>query len=142
LSRVCAPGTVRVVEPRRLERYAQVHQAVGVVEGRLAKGRTGVDLLRAAFPPGSVTGAPKVEALRVIDELEGEARGAYCGAIGWLDDGGGMDLAVAIRTLSLEGDRVTWRVGGGVTFPSDPEAERIETLDKGRGLLCAVVGGS
>jgi len=142
LGRVCEPGTVRVTEPRRLERYATVHQAVGVVTGTLRRDASGVDAIRAAFPPGSVTGAPKVEALCAIDALEGEARGPYCGAIGWLDDGGGMDLAVAIRTLWVEGRRVTWRVGGGITLGSDPEAERLETLDKGLGLARAVVGAT
>jgi anthranilate/para-aminobenzoate synthase component I len=140
LGRVCEPGTVRVTEARRLERYATVFQAVGVVRGRLRRGASGVDLIRAAFPPGSVTGAPKVEALRAIDALEREARGAYCGAIGWLDDGGGMDLAVAIRTVVVADGKASWRVGGGVTLASDPEAERVETLDKGRALARAVAG--
>jgi para-aminobenzoate synthetase component 1 len=140
LGRACEPGTVRVTTPRRLERYATVHQAVAVVRGRLARGATGVDLVRAAFPPGSVTGAPKVEAMRAIDALEREARGPYCGAIGWLDDGGAMDLAVAIRTLAVAGGRVTWRVGGGVTLASDPEAERRETLAKAAALRRAVLG--
>ncbi|MCC7139726.1 MAG: anthranilate synthase component I family protein [Planctomycetes bacterium] len=140
LGRSCAPGTVRVVRPRRLERYATVHQAVGVVEGRLAPGRTGIDLVREAFPPGSVTGAPKVEAMKRIDALEAQARGPYCGAVGWIDEGGDLDLAVAIRTLTVAGGRVAYRVGGGVTLLSDPEAERVETLDKGRALARAVEG--
>ena len=89
----------------------------------------------------SVTGAPKVEAMRAIDELEREPRGPYCGALGWLDEGGDLDLSVAIRTLALDGDRVTFRAGGGVTLLSDPEAERLETLDKARALLAALGGG-
>jgi len=142
LSRSCRPGTVRVVRARRLERYATVHQAVAIVEGRLLDGASGVDLIRGAFPPGSVTGAPKVEAMKVIDRLEGEARGPYCGAIGWLDDGGDLDLAVAIRTLCVAGRCVSYRVGGGITLLSDPEEERVETLDKGRALGSAVVGAA
>ena len=129
-----------MARPRRLERYATVHQAVGVVEGRLAPGRTGIDLVREAFPPGSVTGAPKVEAMKRIDALEAQARGPYCGAVGWIDEGGDLDLAVAIRTLTVAGGRVAYRVGGGVTLLSDPEAERVETLDKGRALARAVEG--
>jgi para-aminobenzoate synthetase component 1 len=135
---VCRPGTVEVVTARRLERYATVFQAVAVVRGRLRGDAAGVDLVAAAFPPGSVTGAPKVEAMKVIDALEGEARGPYCGAIGWLDDGGDLDLAVAIRTVCVAGSRVSYRVGGGVTLLSDPEAERVETLHKGAALARAI----
>lgn len=140
LGRTCRPGSVRVVVPRRVERYATVFQGVGVVEGRLARGATGLDLVRGAFPPGSVTGAPKVEAMKVIDALEGEGRGPYCGAVGWLDDGGDLDLAVAIRTVIVAGGRASYRVGGGVTLLSDPEAERVETLTKGAALARALAG--
>jgi len=138
LGRTCRPGTVRVTVPRRIERYATVFQGVGVVEGRLVRGATGVDLVRGAFPPGSVTGAPKVEAMKVIDALEREGRGPYCGALGWLDDGGDLDLAVTIRTVIVAGRRASYRVGGGVTLLSDPEAERVETLTKGAALARAV----
>jgi para-aminobenzoate synthetase component 1 len=138
LGRSCAPGTVRVRTARRIESYPTVFQAVAVVEGRLERGRDGIDLVRGAFPPGSVTGAPKVEALRAIDALEGEPRGPYCGALGWFDEGGDLDLSVAIRTLSLDGDRVTFRVGGGVTLLSDPEEERRETVDKAAALVAAL----
>jgi anthranilate/para-aminobenzoate synthase component I len=117
-----------------------VHQAIGVVEGRLAPGKDRVDLLQAAFPPGSVTGAPKVRAMEVIDELEGEGRGPYCGALGWFDLGGDMDLSVAIRTIVVSGDVASYRVGGGITLRSDPDAEWRETLVKGRGLFAALAG--
>jgi para-aminobenzoate synthetase component 1 len=140
LSRVCEAGTVRVAVARRLIAFARVHQAIGVVRGRLAHGRDRVDLLAATFPPGSVTGAPKVRAMEVIDALEGEPRGPYCGAIGWMDAGGDMDLAVAIRTIVLSPTRATYRVGAGITLRSDPEAERRETLDKGSGLFAALSG--
>lgn len=142
LARVCRAGSVRVVAARRLEAFARVHQASAVVEGRLARGRDRVDLLQAAFPPGSVTGAPKVRALEVIDALEGEGRGPYCGALGWLDDGGAMDLSVAIRTLLLAGRRVCYRVGGGITLRSVPREEWRETLTKGRGLVAALRAGA
>jgi anthranilate/para-aminobenzoate synthase component I len=140
LGRSCEPGTVVVTRARRLERYATVHQAVGVVEGVLAEGVSGADLVKGAFPPGSVTGAPKVEAMKVIDELEGEARGPYCGAIGWFDDRGDCDLAVAIRTVWVSGGVAHYRVGGGVTLLSDPEEERVETLVKGRAPAAALSG--
>ncbi len=141
LSRSCAPGSVRVEMARRLERYATVHQAVGVVSGRLSRDVHPTEAIRRAFPPGSVTGAPKVEAMNVIDALEGEARGPYCGAIGWFDEGGDFDLAVAIRTVCLCASKVSYRVGGGVTWLSDPEDERIETLDKGAAIARAISGG-
>jgi para-aminobenzoate synthetase component 1 len=140
LARVCVPGSVRVAVPRRLLRLARVHQAIAVVRGRLAPGRDRTHLLEAAFPPGSVTGAPKVRAMEVIDALEGEARGPYCGAMGWFDAGGATDLAVLIRTLLYARGRVVYRVGGGVTLGSDPHEEWRETLDKGRGLFAALAG--
>lgn len=142
LARACRPGSVRVTQPRRLLPFARVHQAIGVVQGELARGRTRVDLLAACFPPGSVTGAPKVRAMEVIDALEGEGRGPYCGALGWLDAGGDMDLAVAIRTLLVAGRRASYRVGGGITLRSEPAAEWRETLAKGRGLQAALAGGT
>jgi para-aminobenzoate synthetase component 1 len=140
LARVCTPGTVRVRAARRLIPFARVFQAIGVVEGRLGPGRDRVDLLQAAFPPGSVTGAPKVRAMEVIDALEGEGRGPYCGALGWFDVGGDMDLAVAIRTLLVSRGLASYRVGGGITLRSDPVEEWRETLTKGRGLFAALAG--
>ena len=142
LARSCTPGTVRVRTPRRLEAYASVHQAVGVVSGRLREDCHPAEAVRRAFPPGSVTGAPKIEAMNVIDALEGAARGPYCGAIGWFDERGDFDLAVAIRTVCVAGTRVTYRVGGGVTWLSDPEAERVETLVKGAAMARAIAGGA
>ncbi|MDA1195856.1 MAG: anthranilate synthase component I family protein, partial [Planctomycetota bacterium] len=140
LARTCTAGTVRVTVPRRLLAFARVHQAIAVVRGRLAPGRDRLDALQAAFPPGSVTGAPKVRAMEIIDELEGEGRGPYCGALGWFDDAGGMDLAVAIRTLLVAGTRASYRVGGGITLGSTPHDEWRESLDKGRGLYAALCG--
>ncbi len=140
LARVCDAGTVRVTVPRRLIPFARVHQAIAVVRGRLAAGHDRVDALQAAFPPGSVTGAPKVRAMEIIDELEGEGRGPYCGALGWFDDAGGMDLAVAIRTILVTRATASYRVGGGITLGSDPHDEWRETLDKGRGLYHALCG--
>ena len=140
LARVCKAGTVRVVVARRLIPFARVHQAIAVVRGRLAGGCDRVDALEAAFPPGSVTGAPKVRAMEIIDELEDEGRGPYCGALGWFDEGGDMDLSVAIRTILLSGRSASYRVGGGITLGSDPHDEWRESLDKGRGLYAALCG--
>ena len=138
LARTCRPGSVRVRTARRLLRFAHVHQAIGVVRGTLRPGLDRRHALAAAFPPGSVTGAPKVRAMEILDELEGEGRGPYCGALGWFDLAGDMDLSVAIRTLVRAGDAVSYRVGGGITLGSDPEAEWRETLAKGRGLFDAL----
>ena len=140
VSRVCLPGSVEVAVARRILRLPRVHQAIAVVRGRLAPGRTRVDAVVAAFPPGSVTGAPKVRAMEILDEHEQEGRGPYCGALGLFDEGGDMDLAVAIRTLLVAQGRATYRVGGGITLRSDPEAEWQETLVKGRGLYHALAG--
>ncbi len=140
VSRVCEPGTVEVVVPRRLLRLPRVHQAIAVVRGRLARGCSRIDLLAAAFPPGSVTGAPKVRAMEIIDSYEQEGRGPYCGALGLLDEGGDMDMAVAIRTVFMADGLATYRVGGGITLRSDAEAEWRETLVKGRGLYHALAG--
>ena len=140
LARVCEPGSVRVRVARRLLAFARVHQAIGVVRGRLRPGLDRIDALEAAFPPGSVTGAPKVRAMEIIDELEGEGRGAYCGALGWMDDAGDMDLSVAIRTILLTPHSASYRVGGGITLGSTPHDEWRESLDKGRGLFAALCG--
>ena len=140
LARSCKSGTVRVLHARKLIRFARVHQAIGVVQGRLRDGLDRIDALLAAFPPGSVTGAPKVRAMEIIDELEGEGRGPYCGVLGWMDMAGAMDLSVAIRTILVSGTRATYRVGGGITLASQPEEEWRETLDKGRGLFAALAG--
>jgi para-aminobenzoate synthetase component 1 len=140
LGRVARPGSVRVVDGRRLQTWPQVHHTVGVVEARLDRGRTWVDLVRAAFPPGSVTGAPKVRALEVIDALEPARRGPYCGAFGWVGFDGALDLAVAIRVVVAAPDRTFVHAGGAVTLGSDPAAEEREARLKARALLRAVQG--
>lgn len=140
LGRVCEFGSVRVAEHRRIESFANVHHLVSTVEGRLAEGRDFVDLLSATFPGGSVTGAPKVRAMEIIDELERSRRGAYTGAIGYISDHGRVDLNVAIRTIVVDGERASYRVGGGVVADSDPVAEYRETLVKGRRLRSALLG--
>jgi para-aminobenzoate synthetase component I len=139
LSRVCRPGTVRVPELFALEHYATVHHLVSTVVGDLASGRDAVDVLRAAFPGGSITGAPKVRAMQIIAELEPTARGVYCGAIGYLSTSGALDSSIVIRTYLVRGRDVYFQVGGGIVADSEPEQEYRETLDKARGLIAALL---
>jgi para-aminobenzoate synthetase component 1 len=140
LSRVCRPGSVRVLELFHLEEYRTVHHLVSTVEGRLAPGADATSLLAAAFPGGSITGAPKVRAMEIIAELEPTRRGVYCGVIGYLSLTGAMDTSIVIRTLVAAGGRVTFSVGGGIVADSDPESEYQETLDKGLALMTALAG--
>jgi para-aminobenzoate synthetase component 1 len=140
LGRVCRYGSVRVVEPLAVESYSQVHHLVATVEGRLREGLGPVDLIRAAFPGGSITGAPKIRAMEIIDELEPTRRSLYTGAIGYLSRGGASAFNIAIRTLLVEGHRVSYQVGGGIVADSEPEAEYEETAHKGRGLRAVLEG--
>jgi len=140
LSRVCLGGSVAVDALCTLESHPTVHHLVSTVSGRLG-GDVGVaDILRACFPAGSITGAPKVRAMEVIAELEGERRGVYCGSIGYVGFGGDMDLNVAIRTLDVRRGQARIRAGGGIVADSDPAAEYEETLDKARALVFALTG--
>ncbi len=138
LARVALPGTVDVPTLAALETHPAVHHLVSVVTAQLAPGQDGLDLLRATFPGGSVTGAPKLRAMEEIAELEPVARGIYCGAIGWLGLDGSLMLNVAIRTVTVAGGIAAVHAGGGITALSDPEAEYRETLDKARGLITAL----
>ena len=139
LGRVCQTGTVRVTEPRAIEQHPTVFHGVATVEGVLRPDVTFVDLLRATFPGGSVTGAPKIRAMQIIDELEPVRRGAYCGAIGYLAADGSLEFNVAIRTMTVLPDGVVYLpVGGGVVADSDAAAEYEETLVKARTMLDAL----
>jgi para-aminobenzoate synthetase component 1 len=138
LSRVCRAGTVRVPELFAIEHYATVHHLVSTVVGELAPEHGPVDLLRAAFPGGSITGAPKVRAMQIIAELEPTQRAVYCGAIGYLSRTGALDTSIVIRTYLVLGRDVYVQVGGGIVADSDPEQEYRETLDKARGLIAAL----
>jgi para-aminobenzoate synthetase component 1 len=138
LSRVCAPGTVRVPELFALERYATVHHLVSTVVGELAPGADAFDLVRATFPGGSITGAPKVRAMEIITELEPSARGVYCGSVGYWSVTGETDTSIAIRTAVAGGGRLYFSAGGGIIADSDPEQEYRETLDKARALIDAL----
>jgi para-aminobenzoate synthetase component 1 len=137
MGKVCAPGSVRVSEHKRLEAYRNVYHLVSVVEGTLDADKDSVDLVRACFPGGSITGCPKVRAMEIIDELESCRRHVYCGSIGYLSFHDTMDLSIAIRTATLVGDTLRFSVGGGVVYDSKPRAEYEETLHKGQTLMAA-----
>jgi para-aminobenzoate synthetase component I len=138
LSRVCEPTSVRVAALCCLESYRHVHHLVSVVEGRLGEPHGPLGLLAAAFPGGSVTGAPKVRAMEIIAELEPTARGAYCGSLGYVGFDGSMDLSILIRTITA--GRGWWQapVGGGIVAQSDPQGEYEETWHKAQGLVQAM----
>ena len=138
LSRVCRIGSVRVDEMFELESFANVHHLVSEVRGWMAPHMGPIDLLRATFPGGSITGTPKIRAMEIINELEPARRGPYCGTIGWIGFDGAMELSIIIRTLVLTGDRVVAQAGGGIVADSDPAAEYDETMDKAGALLASL----
>jgi para-aminobenzoate synthetase component I len=140
IGRVCEIGTVRVPGLVELETYATVFHLVSTVAGTLKPDKDAVDLLRACWPGGSITGAPKVRAMEIIDELEPTARGVYCGSVGYIGFNGDMDTSIVIRTLVIKDGRACFQVGGGITTCSDPEEEYIETLDKGCALVRVLQG--
>jgi len=138
LSQVCTPESVRVTELCRLELCETVQHLVSVVQGELAQGQTSLDLVRAAFPGGSITGAPKIRAMEIIAELEPTARGPYCGSLGYIGFDGTLDMSILIRTVIA--GRGWWQmpVGGGITAQSVPEQEYEETWHKGLGMIRAL----
>ena len=140
LGRVCRPGSVRVPRLLRLERTASVQHLVTTVTGRLAPGRDAFDLLRASFPGGSITGAPKIRAMEILESLEPVRRGPYTGALGWIGPDGAMATSILIRTFVADGRRLTLHVGGGITWQSNPAAEWEETRAKAAGPLGAIGG--
>ena len=138
LGRVCAYGTVRVSEFFTVERYSHVMHLVSHAEGELRPGLTAFDLVRAAFPAGTVSGAPKVRAMEIIGELEHNARGPYAGAVGYFGFDGAMDTCLAIRTLVGRGSTISVQAGAGIVADSDPAREYQETLNKAQAVLKAV----
>lgn len=138
LGKVCQVGTIQVPELFGLEGYASVWHLVSTVQGTVCPELTAVDVLRACFPGGSVTGCPKIRAMAIIEELEPVRRGVYCGAIGYLSFTGDMDTSIAIRTLVVREGRMYLQVGGAVVADSDPEAEYRETLAKGEAVVQAI----
>jgi para-aminobenzoate synthetase component 1 len=140
LGRVCRPGSIRVPRLCRLERTAAVQHLVSTVTGQLSPGRDAFDLLAASFPGGSITGAPKIRAMELLEELEPVRRGPYTGALGWIGPDGAMATSILIRTFVADGTRLSLHVGGGITYQSDPSAEWDETVAKARGPLAAIGG--
>jgi len=142
LGKTCVPGSVRATKLFDIESFASVHQLVSTVEGRLAPGKDAIDLLEGCFPGGSITGAPKVRAMQIIEELEPQRRGVYCGAIGYVGYDGDLSLNIAIRTLVQHGDSIYAWAGGGVVADSDVDAEYQESLDKAAALLAVLNEGA
>jgi len=142
LGRVCTPGSVEVDELMTVESYAHVHHIVSNVRGRLREGVTPGEVIRATFPGGTITGCPKVRCMQIIAELEGEGRGAYTGAMGWLNRDGDLDLNILIRSAEVEddcdGSLLRFRTGAGIVADSDPQRELDETRAKARGMLRAL----
>lgn len=140
LGRVCTYQSVHVPEFEVIESYANVHHLVSSVAGRIDPSRSTIDCIRNSFPGGSITGAPKVRAMEVIEELEPTARGVYCGSLGYIDFSGRADLSIAIRTAILKDSRLYFQVGGGIVHDSDPEEEYQETLVKARAFRKVITG--
>jgi len=138
LGRICKYGSVRVRDFQAIEEYATVYHMVSAVEGTLRDGVGQMDCIKACFPGGSITGAPKVRAMEIIGELEPDKRGLYTGSIGYLSFNGNMNLSIVIRTLVIKDGIVHLQVGGGVVADSTPESEYDETLDKAKALVQAV----
>jgi para-aminobenzoate synthetase component I len=142
LGKVCIPGSVVTEDLCRVETLPSVHHLVSTVSGRLREECDGIDLMRALFPGGSMTGAPKIRAMEIIDELEPEDRGIYSGSVGYFSFDGELDMNIVIRTLIVSGKIARLQVGGAILVESDPEAEYQETLDKARPLLELLQEGS
>jgi para-aminobenzoate synthetase component 1 len=139
LSRVCEPGSIHVPKLLALESYATVHHLVSTITGKLQQGLGPVDLLKATFPGGSITGAPKIRAMEIIAELEPSQRGPYCGSIGYIGFDGTMDTNIVIRTYALKGNKITFQAGGGIVADSNPAEEFHETTTKAAALVKALV---
>lgn len=138
LGRICTYGTVRTDDLHTLESFANVHHLVGTVSGRLRPDIQVSDILRATFPGGSITGAPKIRAMEIIDELEPTQRQVYTGSMGWIAGNGDLELNICIRTLEWTDNTLHLQVGGGIVADSEPEEEYRETEDKARGMLSAM----
>jgi len=139
LGRVCDTGTVHVRSLMHIERYSHVMHIVSTVAGTLRADLDGFDLLRACFPAGTVSGAPKIRAMEIVAELEAEQRGPYAGAVGYFGHGGDMDMCITIRTIVMKGDEYSVQAGAGIVADSDPAREYEETVNKARALIKAVI---
>ena len=137
IGRVADTGSVKVTENMQIENYSHVMHIVSNVDGKLKSGLSAIDVLRATFPAGTVSGAPKIRAMEIIDELERSKRGVYAGAVGYLGFNGDMDLAIAIRTGVIKGGKLYVQAGAGIVADSVPKNEWIETENKAKALLKA-----
>lgn len=135
IGKVCEPGSVKVVEHKRVEKYQNVFHLISIVTGKLNKDADSIDLIKATFPGGSITGCPKIRAMEIIEELEPNKRHIYTGSIGYISFHNTMDLSIAIRTATLIGNKLIFSVGGGIVYDSDPILEYEETLHKGQSFL-------
>ena len=142
LGRICEYGSVRPAEFIRLEKYSTVFHLVSTVSGKLKEGVDPIDCLLATFPGGSITGAPKIRSMEIIEELEPVKRSLYTGAIGYISFDGNMDTSIVIRTIIVKDNKIYFQVGGGIVADSDPEKEYLETLDKAKGFMQAIGAGS
>lgn len=140
LSKICLPHSIKVPEICGLHSFATVHHLVSTVQGTLAPQYDAVDVIKATFPGGSITGAPKIRAMEVIAEIEPTARGPYCGSMGYIGFDGGMDLSILIRTFVKKGENITFQAGGAIVSDSDPSDEYQETLDKAAALMRVLLG--
>jgi anthranilate synthase component 1 len=138
VGRIARYGTVEISDVMQVERYSHVMHICSNVTGRLQPDKTALDALRACLPAGTLSGAPKVRAMQIIDELEPHRRGPYGGAVGYVDFSGNMDTCIALRTMVIQGDTVYLQAGAGIVYDSDPEKEREETMNKAMGLLRAL----
>jgi len=138
VGRVCRYRTVELTDVMTIERYSHVMHITSNVSGRLAEGKTAFDALQACLPAGTVSGAPKVRAMEIIDEIEPHRHGPYAGAVGYFDFNGNMDTCIALRTIVIQGDTAYVQAGAGIVADSIPENEWNETLNKAKGLLKAI----
>lgn len=136
LGRVCIPGSMKVNELMTLESYQHVHHIVSNIQGEIREEVTPVDIIRAVFPGGTITGCPKVRCMEILSEMEKESRGAYTGSAGYINRDGSLDFNILIRTMVREGNSITFRAGGGIVADSDAQLELEETRAKAKGLLC------
>ena len=135
LGKISISGSIKLKEHRRIEEYSTVYQAISILESKLKKGMTPIDIIKAMFPGGSISGCPKIRAMEIIDELEPNIRGIYTGSLGYIGLDGNIELNVAIRTMILENDNLYFSVGSGIVVDSDPEKEYEETLDKAKAMI-------
>jgi anthranilate/para-aminobenzoate synthase component I len=142
LGRVCDYRSVKVEEFMALEKYSHVVHIVSKITGRLKKGKEALDVVKAMFPGGTITGCPKIRCMEIIDELEPVQRGIYTGSLGYMDLHGDMDLNIVIRTILLQKGKGHLQVGAGIVHDSDPEKEYEETLHKAQALIQALVSAS